>query len=214
MNNEKTIYKKLLAVQKEVGGIKKAETNPFFKSAYFDINGLLEVLKPVLTKNNLVVMQPLQVRVDSNVLSTVLIDVESGEKIESNIIIPVNPDPQKMGAIITYFRRYSLQSLLALQAVDNDANDTYTHSDTKSPANAQISPNNGTVKLGICETCQKTAMISTKPGHRQYCPDWKLHKSKGEASNIIFPPAPMTKKEEEFVKELTEEEEIQGLNIK
>ena len=31
-------------------------------------------------------------------------------------------DPQKMGSMITYYRRYTLQSLLGLQAEDDDAN--------------------------------------------------------------------------------------------
>ena len=31
-------------------------------------------------------------------------------------------DPQKMGSAITYLRRYTLQSLLGLQAADDDAN--------------------------------------------------------------------------------------------
>jgi hypothetical protein len=31
-------------------------------------------------------------------------------------------DPQKMGSMITYYRRYTLQSLLGLQAEDDDGN--------------------------------------------------------------------------------------------
>lgn len=113
-----TIYQKLLELQKNVGAIAKDSTNPFFKSKYFDINGLLEVVKPELNKQKLIIMQPL----DGDKLKTLLIDAETGEKIESTVNLPSNPDPQKMGSIITYFRRYSLTSLLALQAEDDDAN--------------------------------------------------------------------------------------------
>ena len=31
-------------------------------------------------------------------------------------------DPQKLGSAVTYYRRYTLQSLLGLQAEDDDAN--------------------------------------------------------------------------------------------
>jgi hypothetical protein len=36
--------------------------------------------------------------------------------------LPEINDPQKLGSAITYYRRYTLQSLLALQAEDDDAN--------------------------------------------------------------------------------------------
>ena len=36
--------------------------------------------------------------------------------------LPNDLDAQKMGSAITYFRRYTLQSLLALQAIDDDGN--------------------------------------------------------------------------------------------
>jgi len=36
--------------------------------------------------------------------------------------LPKNLDAQKIGSAITYYRRYTLQSLLALQAIDDDGN--------------------------------------------------------------------------------------------
>jgi hypothetical protein len=63
-------------------------------------------------------LQPIQ---NGNV-STIIIDCESSETIESSIALPALSDPQKLGSAITYFRRYTLQSLLSLQAEDDDAN--------------------------------------------------------------------------------------------
>ena len=40
----------------------------------------------------------------------------------TDINLPEISDPQKLGSAITYFRRYTLQSLLALQAEDDDGN--------------------------------------------------------------------------------------------
>ena len=113
------LYKKLLAVQSEVGGIVKDSDNPYFHSKYFDIKSFLETVKPILTKHGLVLLQPLA----GTGLITKIIDAETGESIESGIELPQNPDPQKSGSIVSYFRRYSLQSLLALHAVDDDANE-------------------------------------------------------------------------------------------
>ena len=117
----KNLYKKLLNIQKEVGAITKDSTNPFFKSQYFDINGLLSELKPLLNKHGLVVLQPLTEVNGRLALKTVIVD-DSGETYESTTVLPENPDPQKMGSAITYFRRYSLQSLFLLQAEDDDGN--------------------------------------------------------------------------------------------
>jgi hypothetical protein len=112
---------KLLEFQKRVHAIAKDSTNPFFKSNYFDINKLLEEVKPILNELELVLIQPLKVIDGKNVLTTKLI---SNDKViaESEIILPDLQDPQKIGSAITYYRRYSIQSLLLLQAVDDDAN--------------------------------------------------------------------------------------------
>ena len=117
------MYKKLLAIQKEISGIKKDATNPFYKSKYFDINNLLEQIKPVLNKHGVVVLQALTNINGQLALSTELIDSTDGKTIGTVCPIPTVADAQKAGSAITYFRRYALQSLLALEAIDDDAND-------------------------------------------------------------------------------------------
>ena len=112
---------KLLEFQKEVKAISKDSKNPFYKSAYFDINTLIETIKPILNKLELVIIQPLKVIDGKNVLSTKIID-DTKVLAESEIIIPDIQDPQKIGSAITYYRRYSLQSLLLLEAEDDDGN--------------------------------------------------------------------------------------------
>lgn len=114
----KNIYTKLAAVKKEIGAISKDSTNPFFKSKYFDINGLLKHVEPLLDKNGLLLLQPI---LEGSVCSQI-IDVENGDRAESSIQMASLSDPQKMGSMITYYRRYTLQSLLGLQAEDDDAN--------------------------------------------------------------------------------------------
>lgn len=127
----KNLYAKLLKVQKEVKAIAKEENNPFFKSKYFDINGLLGALKPILNANELVVMQPVGALEGRPILQTIIIDAESGEKMESSLLLPELSDPQKMGSAITYFRRYALQSLFLLEAIDDDANTASEKEDPK-----------------------------------------------------------------------------------
>lgn len=119
-----SIYKKLFEAKKEIGKISKDSTNPFFKSKYFDINGLLEHVEPILQKHELLLLQPIK---DGKVV-TIIQDIEienktsSGNFVSSEITLPNIQDPQKLGSAITYFRRYTLQSLLGLQAEDDDGN--------------------------------------------------------------------------------------------
>ena len=113
------IYSKLLKVQTEIGAISKDTKNPFYNSKYFDINSLLRQVMPLLQKQELVLIQPIQ---DGQVKS-VIIDTEGGS-VESTMFLPDINDPQKLGSASTYYRRYTLQSLLALQAEDDDGNAT------------------------------------------------------------------------------------------
>ena len=112
------IYTKLAEVKKEIGAISKDSTNPFFKSKYFDINGLLKHVEPLLDKNGLLLLQPI---IKGEVFSEI-IDVENGDSVTSSMLLPDIQDPQKVGSAVTYYRRYTLQSLLGLQAEDDDAN--------------------------------------------------------------------------------------------
>ena len=128
-----TIYSKLLELQKEVGEISRDKENPFFKSNYFDINGLLAELKPLFNQHGLVVIQPLVATLGHNSLETHVIEVETGEVLKSSISIPDTSDPQKLGSAITYLRRYSLQSLFLLQAQDDDGNAASNHVGVEKP---------------------------------------------------------------------------------
>ena len=122
---------KILKIQQEIGKLAKTETNPFFNSKYLDINGILEALLPVLGTHGLTVVQPLSNVSGRPAIRTIVMD---GEKtiVDDCITLPDNENPQKMGAAITYYRRYALQSLFLLQSEDNDAEDAITRKTKKS----------------------------------------------------------------------------------
>lgn len=116
--NNSSFYRKLANVKDEIGTISKDSTNPFYKSAYFDINQLLSHVEPLLHKNSLICLQP----IEDGCVVTKIIDINTGESVTSTICLGEYTDPQKLGSAITYYRRYGLQSLLALQAEDDDGN--------------------------------------------------------------------------------------------
>jgi len=118
----KNIYTKLFEAKKEIGKISKDSTNPFFKSGYLSLNGLIDAVEEVLVKHNLLLLQPIE---DGKVRSEIInIDAKETESFHvfSEMELPQLTDPQKLGSAITYYRRYTLQSLLGLQAEDDDAN--------------------------------------------------------------------------------------------
>ena len=113
------IYFKLHLAKQEIGKVTKGSNNPFFKSKYADLNAILEATEPILLKYSLLLLQPI---LDGKVC-TQIIDIENGDMVTSELLLPIITDPQKQIAGITYFRRASLQSLLSLQAIDDDGNE-------------------------------------------------------------------------------------------
>lgn len=165
---------KLLTFQSQVQAIKKDSANPFFESNYFDINSLLSEITPTMNELKCVILQPLQIRYAGakifNVLVTKIIDteIESDDNViaGSEIVLPDLQDPQKMGSAITYYRRYSLQTLLGLQAEDDDGNlasnkTTVVPNTTKLGTKEVILPKTDTKKSRIVELCKQLGFTGT-----------------------------------------------------
>lgn len=117
------VYQKLLEFQKNVEKVKKTKNNPYFNSAYFDINVLLETVKKDLNNLGLVLTQSLCTLEGGKLgLRTLITSSEDGSFVGDTCPIPDTIDAQKAGSAITYFRRYALQALLGLEAEDDDGN--------------------------------------------------------------------------------------------
>jgi len=112
--------KRILKVQEQIGVLGKDSKNPFFKSAYLDLNKLLINVTPLLHEEGLILSQPIK---DGHVFSEIIDATGCNVLLSSSIKIPETlTDPQKLGSCITYFRRYTLKSLLAISEVDDDGN--------------------------------------------------------------------------------------------
>jgi hypothetical protein len=113
---KKNIYQKLHEAKLEIGKVAKNAKNPHFKNTYADLNALIEAVEPILLEKGLVLLQPIK---DGKVF-TVITNVEDATFVESGIDLPNGISPQQMGSAITYYRRYTLSSLMTLQAIDDD----------------------------------------------------------------------------------------------
>jgi hypothetical protein len=112
----KNIYQKLHEAKLEIGKVAKNAKNPHFKNTYADLNALIEAVEPILLEKGLVLLQPIK----EGKVFTIITSIVDSYSIESYIDLPINLNPQQLGSAVTYFRRYTLQSLLSLQAVDDD----------------------------------------------------------------------------------------------
>ena len=139
-----TIWFKLWKAKQEIEAVKKNAKNPHFKNNYADINALIEAVEPVLLKYNLLLMQP----IENGCVVTRIVDCESGDSVESTMRLPEIQDPQRVGSAVTYYRRYTLQSLMTLQAEDTDAQDVSDYIKKQKPKFPQERFDNGLTKVG------------------------------------------------------------------
>lgn len=116
------VLKNVMLAKKEMGSaVKKDASNPFHKSKYASLGAHLDLCEGVLDKHGLILMQTINGSPDKAILIASLCHVESGQWIKSYLPLP-NPknDSQGLGASITYMRRYSISSMLGLNAEDDD----------------------------------------------------------------------------------------------
>jgi hypothetical protein len=132
------ITEALISFHSAVGKIKKQANNPFFKSKYADLAGILDSIEdPLITNGLLIVQFPEQ----ENILTTRLLH-KSGEWMQSSFDINPVPEylkekdkngvvlwrgseytsPQALGSAITYARRYAQIAILNLNIADDDGN--------------------------------------------------------------------------------------------
>lgn len=116
----KEIATALCKFQSEVEKIKKSETNPFFKSKYADLSSILDVIRQPLSNNGISFVQFPK---GQHELETMLMHISGEWMSETYSMTPTKNDPQGLGSVITYQRRYALGAILGLNIdEDDDAN--------------------------------------------------------------------------------------------
>jgi hypothetical protein len=121
---KKNLGQKLLEFHQKVGSLSKDRTaaGGSFKYRYLDINAIIEEVKPILNDCGIVMAQPLDMVEGNLVMTTKLINADDWQdEMSYSCPLPVLNAPQEQGKVITYYRRYCIQSMLCLQAEDNDA---------------------------------------------------------------------------------------------
>jgi len=108
-----------VAALSEVDAVTKTRTADMgsHKYTYADIGSVLDTIKPVLTKHQLGVSQP----VDQDGVTTLIVH-DSGQWLQFGplSIKPTTNTPQATGSAITYARRYALVAAFNLATDDDD----------------------------------------------------------------------------------------------
>lgn len=130
----KEIGKALIQFHLKVDKIKKDASNPFFKSKYASLSNIQEAVSIPLTESGLAYSQFPD---GEHGLTTIIIHAESGEWMQATYKMkPAKDDPQGVGSVITYQKRYALAAALALTIDDDDDANTGTHGG-KTPEDAK-----------------------------------------------------------------------------
>ena len=121
----KNLFKSLAEFQQEVPVILKNANGYGYQFA--DLPKIFEVINPLLQKHGLGFTQTINTKEGITYLCTTVFHVESGECLDSMVEIPkvqlakMN-DYQSFGSGCTYYRRYSISSMLCLVTdIDSDA---------------------------------------------------------------------------------------------
>jgi hypothetical protein len=114
--------KAMVAAQMATEAVKKAASNPAFKSKYADLAHVVEAVVPALNANGICVLQ--SPSFDGELLSvTTTLLHESGARITNIFAVrPSKTDPQGLGSATTYARRYSLLAMTGAAPEDDDGN--------------------------------------------------------------------------------------------
>ena len=117
------IAKAFSKAQAEMGGAVNNEANTFFKNKYADLSSIIRVIKPAFANNGLSYSQ-FPITEDTRIGVETIIFHSSGQFISNEFTMNVpKADPQSAGGVLTYCRRYALQAVVGVPAVDRDAED-------------------------------------------------------------------------------------------
>lgn len=192
----KNLAAALVKFQAEVKNPPNTANNPFFKSKYAPLNDVLNLVRPLLSKHGLGVIQAPSGDGKDITLTTMLIH-ESGEWIELDPLTlqADKPTAQGAGSAITYARRYALSAALGISSEDDDDGNIAStpKKQGEKPVQPQINGKNGkpatTKQLAMAFALAKKKKIS-KEGMRELVKD-RYKKATGkeltvsEASDLI-----------------------------
>jgi len=116
------LFAALSKAQGEITAASKDANNPFFKSKYADLASVWDACRAPLSKNGICVVQ-IPSADGQLVTVTTILGHASGQKIVGELSGSAKAaDPQSVGSVVTYLRRYSLSAMVSVAPEDDDGN--------------------------------------------------------------------------------------------
>lgn len=115
----------LVKAQAEIKPIVKDSTNPAFRSKYTSLDAIMEVIRPVMAKHGLFIVQSVLDTIDGEHSTSIVVESRvihsSGEWIAGVVQVPVMQQTSHgFGSALSYGRRYGLSALLSLASDEDD----------------------------------------------------------------------------------------------
>jgi hypothetical protein len=131
----KELITALVECQKEFEQPKR--TKKAYNYMYAPLEEVIKSVTPILCKHGLVIIQ-LPINEGMMVGVKTILGHSSGETIEGDFLAtPTKSDPQSLGSIISYYRRYGLLAILGLAQEDDDGASVSNSNQGNSQNNAQ-----------------------------------------------------------------------------
>lgn len=120
----KNLIQALVKAQAVIQPAEKNAVNPHFKSRYADLDSIMRSIREPLASNGLALTQVISMDEQERMYLTTTLHHVSGEEMNCKVlVISQRKDAQGYGSALTYFRRYSITSLLCLVASDEAIED-------------------------------------------------------------------------------------------
>lgn len=154
----------LAKAQGEVGTVTKDSANPFYKNSYASLAAVWEATRPILSKHQLSVVQMPSHDEAGYYVETQLMH-SSGQWIRSRTYMkPVKDDPQGIGSLISYARRYALQAVTMICPDDDDGEVAMGRTAPQKPVeSSKPAPKVETPKVKAVKPTEPVKEVEDKP---------------------------------------------------
>jgi hypothetical protein len=159
----------LVQAQAQMGKAKKGATNPHFRNKYADLATVLECIVPALNAHGVALLQTPGWDADAGLVTmTTILAHETGGMMTSTASCELGrgSGPQALGSTISYLRRFTAKSVLALPEEDDDGHAAQAHSSPR--AVTSVAPGQRP-----CPDCGKGMWDNRENKKNPKAPDWK-----------------------------------------
>lgn len=148
----------LAAAQGMMKAAEKDADNPFYKSSYSTLDAVIEAIRIPFSTNKLSHSQPTSIGQNGSLIVETMIMHASGEWICGEITgNPVKNDPQGIGSLQSYLKRYGLQAMAGVASRDDD-DDGNAASGKVAPARTERKPA-PTQQVGSIKKSEKDELL-------------------------------------------------------